>query len=180
MGRFLLTLLVSLPLSGCHRAKQAEPVQAHDDSSQVLRVHRLELTDDNGKVRAVVGMQKGASEPEVTLLDEQGRLAATLRADKRGQATLYFSDPNDRNGGTNGGIEGRVSVGYLWGSDCCYKPGEYDPLGSWGIRVQTKDSSGFLSLHELVLADPNQRDLKKFVSPVTVQPKQEDPHAPRR
>lgn len=180
MVRILLTLLASLVLSGCHRAKQAEAVQAHDDSSQVLRVHRLELTDDDGKVRAIVGMQKGASQPEVTLLNEQGRSAVTLSVDKRGQATLYFSDPNDRKGGTDGGIEGRVSVGYLWGSDCCYKPGEYDPLGSWGIRVQTRKSNGFMSLHELVLADPNERKLKKFVSPVNVPPKQEDFHAPRR
>ena len=177
MIRVLLTLLASLAFTGCHRAKQAEVVKAHDDPSQVLRVHRLELTDDNGKVRAIVGIGKGASEPEVSLLDEQGRSAATLRVDKRGQATLYFSDPNDRNGGTTGGIDGRVSVGYLWGSDCCYKPGQYDPLGSWGIGVRVK-GDGFPP--PLVLADPNERDLKKFVSPVTVPPKQETSHAPRR
>lgn len=173
--RLVILGIAVCALTGCQQRKAKIPPVTQNKTEPVLRVHRIEITDDAGRVRAIVGFSNGSQEPEVTLLTADQHPAASLRLDQRGQATMSFSDPN----GVKGHIDGRVQVGYLWGSDCCYKPGEYDPLGSWGTRVLTKDKNGYLGPKELFLADPNEKDLSRFVSPVQV-PTSKVPDAYRR
>jgi hypothetical protein len=97
-----------------------------NDTPEVVRTKRLEIVDRSGKVRAVAGTEENASaNPKIILYDEAAREAAILTLNSKGLGTLYFQSKE---------TEGKVAVGYLWGSDTV-PTSESDPLGSWGIRV---------------------------------------------
>lgn len=97
------------------------------DSSTLIRAKSIELIDEKGNIRARLGVMKvdGHEQPEVTLLGEDGHPSVLLSVNHRGEGTLYFNSPK---------TEGKVGVGYLWGSDVQFEKGE-DPLGLWGLRV---------------------------------------------
>jgi hypothetical protein len=95
---------------------------------KVIRTSRLELVDESGKVKAVFETDAAnSSNPKLVFYNDAGREAAFLTVNPKGYATMYLQDKR---------IDGRVSVGYLWGSDTPTPPDEEDPLSSWGIRVQ--------------------------------------------
>jgi hypothetical protein len=71
----------------------------------------------------------GQEEPQILLRDGHGNIAVLLNINERGEGTLYFNS-KDR--------EGKVGLGYLWGSDTPPASGE-DPLGAWGLRVMGRD-----------------------------------------
>jgi hypothetical protein len=101
------------------------------NSPELVRTNRLEIVDRNGKVKAVMGTEGEAlSSPKLTFYDQEGREAAIVTVNSSGYATMYFQDKR---------TEGKVSVGYLWGSDTL-STGEFeDPLASWGIRVRGRN-----------------------------------------
>lgn len=72
------------------------------------------------------GLPEGQTNPALILYNRQGRQAMLARMNELGEATLYFQSKE---------TDGEVAVGYLWASDSL-KPGEKDPLGSWGIRLR--------------------------------------------
>lgn len=95
---------------------------------EVVRTNRLELVDQSGKMRAVLEIDAAnSSNPKLVFYNDAGREAAFLTVNSKGYGTMYFQDKR---------TEGKVSVGYLWGSDTPTPPGEEDPLSSWGIRVR--------------------------------------------
>lgn len=56
---------------------------------EIIRTKRVEVVDNSGKVRAVVGSEKGGSGmPEIILYDEGGGEAALLTLDSRGLGTM--------------------------------------------------------------------------------------------
>lgn len=98
-----------------------------DAQSDTVQTKRVEIRDSSNKVRVEIGManQSGRDVPQMTFRDEKGNIASLLTLDQAGNGTLYFNGK---------GTEGKVAVGYLWGSDA-KSPGQLDPLGAWGIRV---------------------------------------------
>jgi hypothetical protein len=62
----------------------------------------------------------------MTFRDEKGNIASLLTLDETGNGTLYFN---------GNGTEGKVAVGYLWGSDTKSLGENVDPLGAWGVRI---------------------------------------------
>jgi len=95
---------------------------------EVIRTHRLELVDQNGKMKAVLETDAAnSSNPKLVFYNDEGREATFLTINSKGYGTMYFQDKR---------TEGKVSVGYLWGSDTPTRPDEEDPLSSWGIRVR--------------------------------------------
>jgi hypothetical protein len=106
-----------------------------DEHTGVVRANAFELVDSSGNVRAKLGLQigKGASgQPYLTLLDNRGLVAAAIALDRNGNGTLGFSR-------TKEGYEreGVVLVGFIASSDVL-NPGESDPFGAWGIRVNVR------------------------------------------
>ena len=99
-------------------------------SQEVVRARRLEIMDSAGKLRAVLDSDREA-EPELVLLDKQGHKALLMTTNNLGYATVYFQSQS---------TEGKVSVGYLWGSDSI-EPGVEDPLARWGVRLRGKDEA---------------------------------------
>jgi hypothetical protein len=97
------------------------------ETAQVVRTNRLEIVDQNGKTRAVLGIDNPGSVPKLSLYSSEGREAAFLTLNSKGYGTMYFQDKK---------TEGKVSVGYLWGSDTPTPSDIEDPLSSWGIRVR--------------------------------------------
>ncbi|HEX7158452.1 MAG TPA: hypothetical protein VF214_05545 [Edaphobacter sp.] len=93
----------------------------------VVRANRVEIVDQNGKMRAVLGIDNSDSVPKLALYNTEGREAAFLTLNSNGYGTMYFQDKK---------TEGKVSVGYLWGSDTPTPSDIEDPLSSWGIRVR--------------------------------------------
>lgn len=102
-----------------------------DAQSDTVQAKRVEIRDSSNRVRVEIGIanQSGRDVPQMTFRDEKGNIASLLTLDETGNGTLYFS---------GNGTEGKVAVGYLWGSDA-KSPGQEDPLGSWGIRVLGRD-----------------------------------------
>jgi len=98
-----------------------------DAQSDTVQAKRIEIVDSNNRVRVEIGIahQSGRDVPQMTFRDEKGNIASLLTLDATGNGTLYFS---------GNGTEGKVAVGYLWGSDA-KSPGQDDPLGAWGVRV---------------------------------------------
>jgi hypothetical protein len=95
--------------------------------AQVIRTHRLEIVDDKGHVNGVFGYDsKLGTTPLLSLSNQEGRPAVGIIVNSLGYGTIYFNSKQR---------EGMVSVGYLWGSDCCYAPNEENPLSSWGVRL---------------------------------------------
>lgn len=100
----------------------------HVSPTDVVRTSRLEIVDPNGKIKAVLGTEDGrSSSPKLILYNQEGREAAILTVNSNGYATMYFQDKR---------TDGKVSVGYLWGSDTLSSAETEDPLASWGIRVR--------------------------------------------
>jgi hypothetical protein len=97
------------------------------ENAQVVRASRLEIVDQSGKTRAVLGVDGTNSGPKLSLYNNDGREAAFLMVNSQGYGTMYFQDKK---------TEGKVSVGYLWGSDTATPSDIEDPLSSWGIRVR--------------------------------------------
>jgi hypothetical protein len=97
------------------------------DPVQLIRTRSIELLDKDGKVRARLSVVKDGMDerPEVSLLTPEGRPSVLLTLNGRGEGTLYFSSPQ---------TEGKVAVGYVWGSDVPPQS-EEDLLGFWGLRV---------------------------------------------
>lgn len=110
------------------------------ENAQVVRANRLEIIDQNGKTRAILGVDSPNSAPKLSLYSSEGREAAFISLNSKGYGTMYFQDKK---------TEGKVSVGYLWGSDTPTPPDREDPLSSWGIRVRGNNGAqtnfGFLS-----------------------------------
>lgn len=102
-----------------------------DAQSDTVQAKRVEIRDSSNRVRVENGIanQSGRDVPEMTFRDEKGNVASLLTLDETGNGTLYFS---------GNGTEGKVAVGYLWGSDV-RSPGKEDPFGAWGIRVLGRD-----------------------------------------
>lgn len=102
-----------------------------DAQSDTVQTKRVEIRDSSNRVRVEIGVanESGHDVPEMTFRDEKGNIASLLTLDDTGNGTLYFS---------GNGTEGKVAVGYLWGSDV-KSPGREDPFGAWGIRVLGRD-----------------------------------------
>ncbi len=92
----------------------------------VLRVRRVEIVDQQGRLTAVLGQQSELSTGGLSLLDSAGRKVVVLALNDRGYGTLYFGSKQ---------MDGKVSVGYFAGGDQAVPLSEEDPLGGWGIRV---------------------------------------------
>ena len=101
------------------------------EDAQVVRATRLEIVDSSGKTKAFLGVDGTNSVPKLSLYDGEGREAAMLMLNSEGYGTIYFQSKQ---------TEGRVSVGYLWGSDSKGSEPE-DPLASWGIRVRATNGT---------------------------------------
>lgn len=97
-----------------------------------IRTSRLEIIDRNGKTKALLGVDPEGLDPRLVLYNEHGREAAFLTLNSNGYGTLYFQNKQ---------TEGKVSVGYLWGSDTLGPTQVEDPLSSWGIRVRGLNGS---------------------------------------
>lgn len=96
-----------------------------------MQAKHVEIMDSENRVRVEIGVanQSGRDVSQMIFRDERGNIASLLTLNTLGNGTLYFS---------GNGTEGKVAVGYLWGSDS--KPtGEDDPLGAWGIRILGRD-----------------------------------------
>jgi hypothetical protein len=90
-----------------------------------IKTTAIQLIDKLGRVRMTLGtLESQDGQPEMRMTDATGKVLVLLSANSRDEGTLYFSTPNQ---------EGKVAIGYLWGSDTP-SVGE-DPLGSWGVRV---------------------------------------------
>jgi hypothetical protein len=96
------------------------------ESAQIIRTTRLEILDKSGKVRAILAGDDEYSTPKFSLLNSDGRPAALIMVNQLGYGTLYFQSKD---------VEGKVSVGYQWGSDS-FPQNQEDPLASWGVRVR--------------------------------------------
>jgi hypothetical protein len=96
-------------------------------SSDTIRGRQIELTDAKGRTRLKMSAATidGYERPEITMLGADGRPSVVLSVNQRGEGTLYFSSPEK---------EGKVALGYVWGSDVQPKSLE-DPLALWGLRV---------------------------------------------
>jgi hypothetical protein len=105
-----------------------DKVRAVAEAPKVIRAARLELIDQNGKTKAVLETDAADSlNPKLVFYNDAGRAAAFLTVNSKGYGTMYFQDKK---------TEGKVSVGYLWGSDTPTPPDSEDPLSSWGIGVR--------------------------------------------
>ena len=103
-------------------------LQRHDGtrhSPDVIQAHRVEVIDRNGKVTAALDGDREEA-PAMVLLDKDGHEALLMTVNSLGYAAAYFNSKR---------TEGKVSVGYLWGSDSLPENTE-DPLARWGIRVR--------------------------------------------
>ncbi len=79
------------------------------EAVEVVRTRRLEIIDQRGKTKAVLEANEAdPSNPELTLYDDEGRKAVFMTVNSKGYGTMYFQSKQ---------IEGKVWVGYLWGSD---------------------------------------------------------------
>ena len=107
-------------------AFDARAAAASRESAQVIRATRLEILDKTGKVRAILAGDDEYSTPKFSLLTSDGRPAALMMVNPLGYGTLYFQSKD---------VEGKVSVGYQWGSDSLPQDQD-DPLSSWGVRVR--------------------------------------------
>jgi hypothetical protein len=99
--------------------------------AKVVQTGTIELVDDQHRVRGTIGLVKtdGQEVPQILLRDGHGNIAVLLSINERGEGTLYFNSKDK---------EGKVGLGYLWGSDTPPASGE-DPLGAWGLRVLGRD-----------------------------------------
>jgi hypothetical protein len=102
------------------------------DATDTVRTSRLEIIDRSGKTKAVLGVDQEGANPKLVLYSNDGREAAFLTLNSNGYGTLYFQNKQ---------TEGKVSVGYLWGSDTLGIKQAEDPLSSWGIRVRGLNGS---------------------------------------
>ena len=130
----LVTVVAAVALSVIFSlwATSSRKIDAQRDTVQAKRV---EIVDSYNRVRVEIGIanQSGRDVPQMTFRDEKGNVASLLTLDDTGNGTLFFS---------GNGTEGKVAVGYLWGSDA-KSPGQDDPLGAWGVRVLGRE--GFQS-----------------------------------
>ena len=117
LASVLLSVGAALWIAHHHRSENAAPI----------RTRAIELIDEQGRVRATIGTVRveGHEQPQVTLLAEDGRASVLLSVNSRGEGTLFFSSLEQ---------EGKVALGYIWGSDSQPKNGQ-DPFGMWGVRV---------------------------------------------
>ncbi len=100
-------------------------------SSNVVRASRFEVTGNDGRTTAIFGHRsKDELSPVLVLFDNNGRRVIETAIDEKGNSTLYFS---------NRRIDGKVAVGYLWGSESPIPKGEDDPLASYGIRILSRN-----------------------------------------
>ena len=95
------------------------------ERSAPIKTTTIQLVDKLGRVRMTIGtLDSQDGRPGIEMTDPAGKTLVLLSTNPRDEGTLYFSSPAQ---------EGKVAVGYLWGSDTP-SVGE-DPLGSWGLRV---------------------------------------------
>jgi len=135
---FVITVVLILLLVS--KFSSHTKVQAAN-TTEVVRTNRLEIVDQNGKTKAILGMDgTNSSNPKLVLYDGTGHEAIFLTVNSKGYGTIYFQDKK---------TEGKVSVGYLWGSDTATPSENEDPLSSWGIRIRgingTQKSFGTLN-----------------------------------
>jgi hypothetical protein len=118
----LLSVAASLWITH-HRTQEALPAP----EIGVLQAKGIQLIDDQHKVRGIIGFSQisGHQQPQILLRGEDGQTSILLTLDERGEGTLYFNSKDK---------EGKVGLGYLWGSDTT-SVGEEDFLGAWGLRV---------------------------------------------
>jgi hypothetical protein len=127
LGTLLASVLLSIAASLLITNHQKLAQSTSTPTPTLIRTRAIELTDEQGKVRATISTVKieGHEQPQIALLDQDGHSSVLLSVNRRGEGTVYFSSP-DR--------EGRVALGYVWGSDAQAATGQ-DPLGLWGMRV---------------------------------------------
>ncbi len=100
-----------------------------------IKTTTIQLVDRLGRVRMTIGtLDNEDGKPEIEMTDPAGKALVVLSTNSRDEGTLYFSSAAQ---------EGKVALGYLWGSDTP-STGE-DPLGAWGLRV-LGDSRGLSSM----------------------------------
>ena len=123
----LLTVLIAMLLVvHLHDRLHKVPIQASSTQADVIRVRRVEVVDQEGRVTAELGETLDGSAAGLSLFDANGRRAVTLALNDRGYGALYFQSRQSY---------AKVSVGYFSGSDQKPPPLEEDPGGIWGIRV---------------------------------------------
>jgi hypothetical protein len=121
LGTILASVLLSVIATNLFIPRPVE------GNSEVIRAKTIELTDAKGNVRVKITAKNtnGDENPEIVMLGADGQPSVLLTTNKKGEGTLYFSTREK---------EGRVALGYVWGSDVPEKNG-YDPLAFWGMRV---------------------------------------------
>jgi hypothetical protein len=121
LGTVLLSVILSLGVTLWVSRQQKH------ENADVLQARSIQLVDTQHRVRGTIGLVQvdGHEQPQIILRGEDGQPSVLLSLDAKGQGTLVFNSKDK---------EGKVGVGYLWGSDVRSRD-EDDPLGSWGLRV---------------------------------------------
>lgn len=122
----ITTLLAVLLLSNRHVGSTKTPLQTGVTQPDVLRVRRVEIVDQQGRLTMVLGQQSERGRKGLFLLDPDGREAVELGLNDRGYGTLYFQSKQ---------MDAKVSVGYFTENDEVVPLSQEDPGGAWGIRV---------------------------------------------
>jgi hypothetical protein len=92
------------------------------EESRPIKTTDIQLVDKLGRVRMTIGtLDSQDGRPGIQMTNPAGKVTMLIYTNARDEGTLYFSSPTQ---------EGKVAVGYLWGSDTP-TVGE-DPLGKWG------------------------------------------------
>ena len=134
-----ILLTVTLAVVLISRSSMGTNIRAAEHT-QIVRTKRLEIVDQSGKTRAVLGADGANASPKLSLYNNDGREAAFLMLNSQGYGTLYFQSKQ---------TESKVALGYLWGSDSLSDSRAEDSLASWGVRVKgmngTQTSFGLLN-----------------------------------
>jgi hypothetical protein len=124
---FTIVASVVLSISGAMLVARRPPAER----SAPIKTTTIQLVDKEGRVRMTLGtLDSQDGKPEMQMTDAAGKTLVLLSTNSRDEGTLYFSSPTQ---------EGKVAVGYLWGSDTPTL-GE-DPLSSWGLKVLGRDGA---------------------------------------
>ena len=119
------TVLLSVLLS----AATAVLIVDHQSSQTpaVLQAKKIELLDDDGKVRGTLAMVvvDDRQQPQLSLIGTDGRQPIILSINETGEGTIFFNSSE---------IKGKVALGYIWDSDMP-PPDQPDPFAYWGLRV---------------------------------------------
>ena len=120
-------LLAVLLVSNRHDHLSKTQPQVGVSQTDILRVRRVEVVDQQGRLTAILGQVSEHSAGGLSLFHPDGRKAVALELNDRGYGTLYLGSKQ---------TESKVLVGYFSGSDTDVPLSEEDPRGGWGMLVR--------------------------------------------